>query len=99
MIKYATAIPQGTASTEVVPRRLTRTPSTPTYQAMLEGGRAQRTILMANCRRGWRLQREITEGLNVVEACNGTTRSSATARAPRSPPAVPCQWPRNLTRT
>jgi len=91
MIKYATAIRQRTASTEAILRRFTRAASHPTYQAMLEVGRAQVTIFVARyppargagqdpCRasrgradghlRDRDLQREITEGLNVVEAFN-----------------------------
>jgi TnpA family transposase len=46
-IKYATAIRLGTASTEAILRRFSRTASHPTYQAMLEIGRAQRTIFVA----------------------------------------------------
>lgn len=71
MIKYATAIRQGTASTEAILRRFTRSASHPTYQAMLEVGRAQRTIFVARFLRSRELQREITEGLNIVEAFNG----------------------------
>jgi TnpA family transposase len=71
MIKYATAIRQGTASTEAILCRFTRSASHPTYQAMLEVGRAQRTIFIARYLRIRELQREITEGLNVVEAFNG----------------------------
>jgi TnpA family transposase len=71
MIKYATAIRQGTASTEAILRRFTRSASHPTYQAMLEVGRAQRTIFVARYLCSRELQREITEGLNVVEAFNG----------------------------
>jgi len=71
MIKYATAIRQGTASTEAILRRFTRSASHPTYQAMLEVGRAQRTIFVARYLRRRDLQREITEGLNIVEAFNG----------------------------
>jgi hypothetical protein len=71
MIKYATAIRQGTASTEAILRRFTRSASHPTYQAMLEVGRAQRTIFAARFLRSRELQREITEGLNIVEAFNG----------------------------
>ncbi|BAS11185.1 transposase for transposon Tn1546 [Arthrobacter sp. Hiyo4] len=71
MIKYATAIKHGTASTEAILRRFTRSASHPTYQAMLEVGRAQRTIFVAKYLRRRELQREITEGLNVVEAFNG----------------------------
>jgi TnpA family transposase len=70
MIKYATAIRQGTASTEAILRRFTRSASHPTYQALLEVGRAQRTIFVARFLRSREPQREITEGLNVVEAFN-----------------------------
>ena len=38
---------------------------------MLEIGRAQRTIFVARFLRSRELQREITEGLNIVEAFNG----------------------------
>ncbi|GGO99123.1 putative transposase [Wenjunlia tyrosinilytica] len=47
MIKYATAIPTRTASTEAILRRFTRNASHPTYAAMLEVGRAQKTIFVA----------------------------------------------------
>jgi len=47
MIKYATAIRAGTASTEAILRRFTRNASHPTYAAMLEVGRPQKTILCA----------------------------------------------------
>ncbi|MDN5918727.1 MAG: transposase, partial [Pseudonocardia sp.] len=70
MIKYATAIRVGTASTEAILRRFTRTASHPTYQAMLELGRAQKTIFVARYLRDRALQREINAGLNVVESWN-----------------------------
>jgi len=69
MIKCATAI-RGTASAEAILRRFTRNASHPVYQAMLEVGRAQRTIFIARYLRDRDLQREINEGLNVVEAWN-----------------------------
>ena len=47
MIKYATAIKRGTASAEAILRRFTESASHPTYQAMLEVGRAQKTIFVA----------------------------------------------------
>ena len=47
MIKYATAIRTGTASTEAILRRFTRNATHPTYQAMLEVGRAQKTIFVS----------------------------------------------------
>jgi len=46
MIKYATAIRTETASTEAILRRFTRAASHPTYQAMLEVGRAQKSIFV-----------------------------------------------------
>ncbi len=71
MIKYATAIRVGTASTEAILRRFTRANNThPTYQAMLEVGRAQKTIFVARYLRLRKLQREINEGLNVMESWN-----------------------------
>jgi TnpA family transposase len=46
MIKYATAIRTGTASTDAILRRFTRNASHATYAAMLEVGRAQKTIFI-----------------------------------------------------
>ncbi|MFE5667075.1 Tn3 family transposase [Streptomyces niveus] len=71
MIKYATAIRTGTASTEAILRRFTRNASHPAYAAMLEVGRAQKTIFVARYLRLRDLQREIEEGLNVMESSNG----------------------------
>jgi TnpA family transposase len=71
MIKYATAIRVGTASTEAILRRFMKANAThPTYQAMIELGRAQKTIFLARYLRSRTLQREIHEGLNVVESWN-----------------------------
>ncbi len=70
VIKYATAIRSGTASTEAILSRFTRAASHPAYQAMLEIGRAQRTCFVARYLRERELQREIEEGLNVVESWN-----------------------------
>ncbi|MGW9597040.1 transposase [Streptomyces chartreusis] len=67
LIKYATAIRVGTASTEATLRRFTRTASHPVYQAMLELGRAQKTVFVARYLR----DRDLQEGLNVVEGWNG----------------------------
>ncbi|MEU9298733.1 Tn3 family transposase [Streptomyces sp. NPDC048266] len=71
MIKYATAIRTRTASTEAILRRFTCNASHPTYAAMLEVGRAQKTIFVARYLRLRDLQREIEEGLNVMESSNG----------------------------
>ncbi|MER6314417.1 Tn3 family transposase [Streptomyces sp. NPDC001581] len=71
MIKYATAIRTRTASTEAILRRFTRNASHPTYAAMLEVGRAQKTVFVARYLRLRDLQREVEEGLNVMESSNG----------------------------
>ena len=69
MIKYATAIRTRTAQTEAILRRFMQANAIhPTYQAMIELGRAQKTIFLCRYLRDRDLQREIQEGLNVVEA-------------------------------
>jgi TnpA family transposase len=71
MIKYATAIRTGSASTEAILRRFMQANAIhPTYQAMIELGRAQKTIFLCRYLRDRDLQREINEGLNVVESWN-----------------------------
>ncbi len=71
MIRYATAIRTGTASTEAILRRFAKANAVhPAYQAMAEVGRAQRTIFIARYLHDRDLQREIGEGLNVVESWN-----------------------------
>jgi TnpA family transposase len=68
LVKYATAIRVGPASTEAIRRRFTRNASHPVYHAMLELGRVQKTIFIARYLRD--LQREIEEGLNLIESWN-----------------------------
>ncbi|HEX6402517.1 MAG TPA: Tn3 family transposase [Pseudonocardiaceae bacterium] len=71
VIKYATAIRLGTASTEALLRRFQGETTHPAYSAMLEVGCAQRTIFLARWLRNRDLQHEIESGLNVVENYNG----------------------------
>ena len=71
MMKYATAIRTGTASTEAILRRFMKANAAhPAYQAMIELGRAQKTVFLARYLRSRGLQREINEGLNVIESWN-----------------------------
>ncbi len=70
VVKYATAIHERTASTEAVLSRFRNAVSHPAYQAMLEIGKAQRTIFVARYLYDRGLQRQIESGLNVVEAWN-----------------------------
>jgi TnpA family transposase len=84
MIKYATVIRTGTASTEAILRRFTRAVSHPWYQAMLEVGRAVNTIVVARYLRDRDLQREIHDGLNMAEGWNGGNQVLPPARAATS---------------
>jgi TnpA family transposase len=71
MMKYATAIRTGTAPTEAILRRFMKANAAhPTYQAMIELGRAQKTVFLARYLRSRGLQREINDGLNVIESWN-----------------------------
>ncbi|MFI7705581.1 Tn3 family transposase [Nonomuraea sp. NPDC049480] len=60
-----------TASTEALLRRFTSETTHPAYAAMLEVGRAQRTVFLDRWLRDRDLRRETESGLNVVENYNG----------------------------
>ena len=71
MVKYATALRLGTAEAEAILRRFTRPgPQHPTYQALVELGRAVKSVFLADYLRLPSLRREIHEGLQVVEHWN-----------------------------
>jgi TnpA family transposase len=71
MVKYTTALRLGTAETEAILRRFTRTNlQHPTYKALAELGKALKTIFLCQYLQSPALRREIHEGLNVVENWN-----------------------------
>jgi TnpA family transposase len=71
MVKYATALRLGTADTESILKRFTRTAvQHPTYRALLELGKAIKTTFLCRYLASEQLRREIQEGLNVVENWN-----------------------------
>jgi TnpA family transposase len=71
MVKYATALRLGTAEPEAILRRFTRdNVQHPTYQALVELGKATRTLFLCRYLHSQSLRREIHEGLNVVENWN-----------------------------
>lgn len=73
MVKYATALRLGTAEAEAILRRFNRatSPLHPTHLALLELGKAIRTIFLCRYLHAEELRREVHEGLNIVEQWNG----------------------------
>ena len=72
IIKYTTALKQGTADPESILRRFTRNNiQHPTYKALAELGKAIKTIFLCNYIQHEEIRREINSGLNVVENWNG----------------------------
>ena len=70
-VKYATALRLGTAETEAILRRFTRSNvQHPTYRALAELGKAIKTIFLCRYLRDEALRREINDGLNVIEHWN-----------------------------
>jgi len=74
MVKYATALRLGTAETEAILRRFTRSNvQHPTYKAFATLGKAIKTIFLCRYLHSEELRREINGGLNVIEQWNGAT--------------------------
>jgi TnpA family transposase len=71
MVKFATALKLRTAESEQILRRFTRPgPQHPTYTALVELGRAVKSVFVARYLRSEALRREINDGLQVVENWN-----------------------------
>jgi TnpA family transposase len=71
MVKYATALRLGTADSEAILKRFTRSNlKHPTYQALIELGKAIRTTFLCRYLNSELLRQEVNAGLNVVENWN-----------------------------
>lgn len=71
MVRYATALKLRTAEAEQILARFRRPgPQHPTHTALLELGRAVKTLFVARYLRSEALRREINDGLQVVENWN-----------------------------
>jgi TnpA family transposase len=72
IIRYTAALKLGTANAEILMKRFTKdNVQHPTYKALVELGRAVKTIFLCRYLSSLELRQEINEGLNVVERWNG----------------------------
>lgn len=72
MVKYTTALRLETAETSAILKRFSKNPfKHPTYLALMELGRAIKTIFLCQYLDEEAVRREVNEGLNVVERWNG----------------------------
>jgi TnpA family transposase len=73
MMKATVAMRYGYATAEAILRRYSSVNSThPTYKALIELGKAEKTIFLCNYLSSIDMRREIQAGLNVIENWNGT---------------------------
>jgi TnpA family transposase len=73
MMKATVAMRYGDATAEAILRRYSSVNSThPTYKALIELGKAEKTIFLCNYLSSIDIRREIQAGLNVIENWNGT---------------------------
>jgi len=73
MIKSTVAVKRGTATSEAILKRYNSYNVThPTYKAFAEVGKAEKTIFLCDYLISREVQREVHEGLNVVENWNAT---------------------------
>ncbi len=71
MVKAGVALKQGYASAEAILRRYNSyNVMHPTYKALIELGKAEKTIFLCEYLPSLEVQREVNEGLNVVENWN-----------------------------
>ena len=73
MVKAAVAVKLGTATAEAILKRYNSYNVThPTYKALAEVGKAEKTIYLCDYLPSPEVQRKVHEGLNVVENWNAT---------------------------
>jgi TnpA family transposase len=73
MVKSTVAVKRGTATSEAILKRYNSYNVThPTYKAFAEVGKAEKTIFLCDYLVSREVQREVHEGLNVVENWNAT---------------------------
>ena len=73
MVKATVALKQGTASADAILKRYNSYNRThPTYKALTELGKAAKTLFLCQYLSSRETQREVHEGLNVVENWNAT---------------------------
>ena len=75
MIQYAISLRLGTADTETILKRFQQTEiQHPTYQALIELGKAVKTIFLCRYLHSEQMRREALTGMNIIENWNSANR-------------------------
>ena len=93
MVKATVAMKYGDATAFAILKRFSSdNVANPTYQALVELGKVEKTIFLCNYLSSASMKQEVHDGLNVVESFNGVQRSSVMVEEASLPQITHWTW-------